>query len=245
MPEAAPSVRSGAEKSFTALKLAALDSAASDERLTHFDFRLFYYLASASDRETGVARRKQQVIADALGVTRRGVQLSAQRLAEAGYIIVILKDGGSYTHGYKIMVRKENASSSFEEVKVNAASPMDRNGRTAKAKHANERSERGEPPFAPILPLKSLDIPSSGQRLPEVVVAHLKEGLGNDVFSSWFGRITVSGVSAGVVTMFAPSTYIARQIINHYERHLLKAWRALDPCVKQVTARVDPDSTLP
>lgn len=245
MREAAPSVRSGAQKSFTALKFAALDAAAGDERLTHFDFRLFYYLASASDRETGVARRKQQVIANALGVTRRGVQLSAERLAEAGYVTVILKDGGSYTHGYKIMVRKENAGSSFEDVKANAASPMDRKRRTARAENANEGSEKGEPPFAPTLPLNSLYIPSSAQPLPEVVVARLRKRLGNDVFRSWFEKVTVGSVAAGVVTVFAPSAFIASRIINDHETLLLEAWRSLDPCVKQVAARAIPDSTLP
>ena len=51
-------------RSFTAMKLTALDAAASDQRLTHLDFRLLYYLASATDQETGIARRKQTVMAD-------------------------------------------------------------------------------------------------------------------------------------------------------------------------------------
>lgn len=46
------------------MKLTALDAAASDQRLTHLDFRLLYYLASATDQETGIARRKQTVMAD-------------------------------------------------------------------------------------------------------------------------------------------------------------------------------------
>ncbi|WP_168204701.1 hypothetical protein [Tardiphaga sp. vice304] len=152
MGEVIPAARS-ALKTFTALKLAMLDEAAIDERLTHLDFRLFYYLASASDRETGIARRKQQVIAEALNVTRRAVQLSAGRLAASEYISVLIKEGGSYTHGYVIEVDRANASSLFQNPKANVDSPLARKRRTCTVKKANGDPDKGEPPFAPILPV--------------------------------------------------------------------------------------------
>lgn len=245
MNDVASSVGNDAKKSFTALKLAVLDAAARDQRLTHLDFRLLYYLASASDRQTGIARRKQRVIAAALGVTPRAIQLCTEHLVAAGYVTVITKEGGTYTHGYRIMVGKANANTSYSETEANPASSLSRKRRTERVEMANDSANKDEPPFAPTLPLRSLDYPSSAQLLPEVVIARLKEGLGNDRFISWFGRVTVGGIAAGVVTMFAPSTYIARQIINDYETRLLNAWRAFDPTVERVTAKVDPDSTLP
>ena len=57
--------RPSAVQNFTARKLAAVDRLLVDKRATDLDFRVFWYLVSAADRETGIARRKQQTIADA------------------------------------------------------------------------------------------------------------------------------------------------------------------------------------
>ena len=234
MGEAIPAARS-APKTFTALKLAMLDEAAIDQRLTHFDFRLFFYLASASDRETGIARRKQQVIAEALSVTRRAVQLSAGRLAEFEYISVLTKEGGSYTHGYVIEVGQANASSPFRNPKANADSPLARKRRTCTVKKANGAPAKGEPPFAPILPLRSLDVPLTGP-MPDAVAASLRKWLGDDIFRSWFAKLTVAGVADGTVTLMAPSTFEAGRIMRDYEKPLIAAWGAVDPSIKRVAA---------
>jgi hypothetical protein len=234
MGDVIPTARD-AHKIFTTLKLAALDAAIIDARLTHLDFRLFYYLASASDWKTRVARRKQQVIAEALSVTRRAVQLSAGRLAALEYISVLVKEGGSYTHGYEIEVGKANASSGFQNPKANANSPLDRKRRTCTAKKANGDAEKGEPAFAPILPLYSLDIPLA-RPMPDVVVARLRKRVGDGVYRSWFAKITVAGVADGTVTLMAPSPFHATRIINEYEMPLLDAWRAIDPYIERVVA---------
>ncbi len=234
MNEVASSVGHEAKKSFTALKLAVLDAAACDQRLTHLDFRLLYYLASASDRQTGIARRKQKVIAAALGVTPRAVQLCTEHLVTAGYVTVILKEGGTYTHGYEIMVGKANTGTSNGEAEANPASPPSGKRRTERMEKANDGANKGEPPFAPTLPLNSLDIPSLAQPLPELVSLCLRERLGNDVCRSWFSNVTVANVAGGVVTLKASEPFYANWIIDKFEPALLDAWRALDPSIERV-----------
>jgi hypothetical protein len=72
---------------FTARKLKLLDRANVDLRLTDQDYRVLSYISSAVDRETELARRKQQVISTALGKKSvRGVQISLNHLHEFGYL---------------------------------------------------------------------------------------------------------------------------------------------------------------
>jgi hypothetical protein len=89
---------------FTAAKLALLDKAVGDRAggLTHLDFRVLYYLYSAMDRRTGVARRKHDVIADAVGAKRRGVQQSIDRMRVRGYLAVATSRGAFNANAYSI-----------------------------------------------------------------------------------------------------------------------------------------------
>lgn len=88
----------------TAAKLALLDKAVGDRAsgLTHLDFRVLYYIYSAIDRRSGVARRKHDVIADAVGAKRRGVQQSIDRLRERGYLAVSTSRGAYNANAYSI-----------------------------------------------------------------------------------------------------------------------------------------------
>ncbi|MGO3931786.1 DnaA N-terminal domain-containing protein [Rhodopseudomonas pseudopalustris] len=226
-------------RDFTALKLAALDQAAIDPRLTHLDFRHYYYLASAADRLTQVARRKQRIIADALGVTPRAVQISAERLSEFQYITIITKDGGSYTKGYQMVLVKANEVSPSENTKANPASPCAEKRRTRSPKKAKQNDEKGEAPFAPILPFNSLEIPSRarGPSSPDglgLAGALLRQRLGDDVFRSWFGKVSLVSVVDGIVTLSAPTSFIRDRIISDHDQLLQSVWQAVDPNIVRV-----------
>jgi hypothetical protein len=216
-------------ENLTALKLAALDWANVDMRLTHLDFRFLYLLASAMDRQTGVARRRQQVIADALGVTRRAVQISAERLSEFGYIAIETKDGGSYTNAYRLVLGNTNAASPSENTKANPRSPFAEKRRTRVPKKANGDAEKGEPPFAPILPLKSLEIPLRS-RGPSAryglgpAGAFLKQRLGANVYQSWFSKLRLESETSDLVTLSAPTTFHADHVRQTFRDLMLEAW---------------------
>ena len=221
----------GELKSFTAIKLAALDRAAVDGRLTHLDFRLLYYLASAVDQETGIARRKQGVIADALGVTRRAVQLSLDRLSECGYLDIQTKDGGTYANGYVIAASKANHTS---PLKANGTSPFSKKRRTNTSKKANADAEKGELPFAPIFPFNSLEFPSASRPMPDVVLSNLRKRLGDDVCRCWFGKVAFVSAVDGVVTLVAQTRFLASHINTHFDAPLFDAWRAAEAGVDRV-----------
>lgn len=109
-------------RDYTRRKLNLLDRANVDLRLTDQDYRVLSYIAAAVDQETELARRKQQVIAVALGKKGvRGVQVSLGRLAEFGYIKFETKDGGTYVNAYRLMLEKANTASPFDDGKAKRA----------------------------------------------------------------------------------------------------------------------------
>lgn len=224
--------------SYTSQKLAMLDRAMADGRLTDLDFRVLYYLASAADRETGIARRKQAVIAGAVQRTRRAIQISTDRLSEFGYLIILTKDGGSYTNGYRLIVEKTNKGSPFESKKANVDSPYAKKRRMRTAKKANGSAEKGEPSFAPILPFNSLDTPSRarGPSSTDVLgpAAALERRLGSEKFSSWFGGVSIVEETEDTITLKAPTKFKANYLIQHFETDILAAWQVTKPSVVHI-----------
>jgi hypothetical protein len=226
-------------KEFTSLKLTALDCAMVDHRLTDLDFRVLYYLASAADRETQTARRKQKVIADALGVSRRAVQISAERLSEFQYVAILTKDGGTYTNGYRLILENANEGSPSENTKANPASPFAQKRRTRTPKKANENAEKGEPPFAPTLPFNSLEIPwrlrgPSGAKALGPAGAMLRSKFGDDKFASWFGKVTLKSETPDMVTLEAPTGFIRDYIKTHFATDVLQVWQTISPTITHI-----------
>jgi hypothetical protein len=222
--------RPGDQPNFTALKLAAVDRLLLDRRATDLDFRVFWYLCSAADRETGIAHRKQQTIADAVGRTRRGVQQCLDRLEEISCIIPLTKEGGSNTLAYQLVLGKANAGSPFLNGNANARSPLTKKRRTGSAEKANGAAEKGEPSFAPTLPLIPRTIPSRA-RGPSAhdglgpPGAWLRERIGHDFFHAWFGEVTIQSEAEDEIVLIAPTKYIASRIRQDYELKIIEAWQ--------------------
>ena len=51
----------------------------------------------------------------------------------------------------------------------------------------------------------------------------LRAELGEDVFSSWFARVDLEGLSAGVVRLSVPTVFLKGWIKSHYGDKLLGA----------------------
>jgi len=58
------------------------------------------------------------------------------------------------------------------------------------------------------------------------VKKRLNVELGDDVFSSWFSRIECDSVTAGVVTLSAPTQFLKSWIKSHYTERLVALWNA-------------------
>jgi hypothetical protein len=110
---------------FTARKLWRVDQVLRDKRATHFDFRLAYYIASITDRDTIEARFKQSTAADALDVTRRAIQISSERLKALGHIDISFTPGRTHLNGYRLCLEKTNEGSPLDVEKANVDTPIE------------------------------------------------------------------------------------------------------------------------
>ena len=202
-------------KEYTKRKLKLLDRANVDLRLTDQDYRVLSYIASAVDQETELARRKQQVIATALGKRGvRGVQISLGRLADFGYIKFETKDGGTYVNAYRLLLEKANTDSPLEREKANGYSPFDKKRRTGTSKKANASGQKGEPPFVHD-PFISLEIPSAREpaitRALGSLGASLAARVGRGVAQSWFDRAVVTDVAGETLTLELDTRFAERE----------------------------------
>ena len=56
------------------------------------------------------------------------------------------------------------------------------------------------------------------------VLAQLKARLGNEVFSSWFGRLKLEEASKSIVRMSVPTPFLRAWISNHYSDLINELW---------------------
>ena len=66
------------------------------------------------------------------------------------------------------------------------------------------------------------------------VRSRLRAELGEDVFNSWFARVDLEGLDAGVVRLSAPTVFLKGWIKSHYGERLLALWRLEDSAVRRV-----------
>lgn len=113
---------------FTAHKLANLGRATTDPRLSHLDVRLLCHLMlSVADGQTGIIRRAQADLAEALRITRRSVQLCRDHLVDFGYLEAIGKRRSGYVSGYKIVTPERRTYvrlAAADHEKANLHSPI-------------------------------------------------------------------------------------------------------------------------
>ena len=64
--------------------------------------------------------------------------------------------------------------------------------------------------------------------------AQLRARLGNDVYSSWFGRMKLAEASKGVVRLSVPTAFLKQWINNHYLDLITSLWKQDDPSILKV-----------
>jgi chromosomal replication initiator protein len=62
----------------------------------------------------------------------------------------------------------------------------------------------------------------------------LRVELGDEVFTSWFSKVELDGVMAGVVRLTAPTLFLKSWIKSHYRDRLLELWCAEDGDIRRI-----------
>ena len=83
---------------------------------------------------------------------------------------------------------------------------------------------------------KTKDMAASGgsESNFERVKAQLKARLGNDVYSSWFGRMKLAETARGSVRLSVPTAFLRQWINSHYLDLITELWKQDDPSVLKV-----------
>src|ERR1700729_3540595 len=78
----------------------------------------------------------------------------------------------------------------------------------------------------------------------------LRNQLGEDVFTSWFGRMELDGAENGAVRLSVPTRFLRTWIQAHYSEHVLAKWQAEDATITRLelsvrSAAIRPPVTKP
>jgi hypothetical protein len=214
---------------FTARKLWCLDQILRDKRVTHLAFRLAYYIAHTTNRETGEARFKQETAAEALGVTVRGIQQSAERLRALGYIDISSVRGRGLSNGYRFCLENTNRGSSFPEIKHEQPAPKTR---TTRHENTNRHSYQSSLYIPFNIPLGAREA-SLAEPLASLG-ASLVARIGAAKAEAWFKGAEVTAVSSDTVTFQLPDKFRAAKVRSHFESDLLACCAALVPTIKAI-----------
>jgi chromosomal replication initiator protein len=66
----------------------------------------------------------------------------------------------------------------------------------------------------------------------------LRSELGEDVFTSWFGRMELEGVEKGLVRLSVPTRFLRNWIQSHYSEKVLLKWQSEEPDVMRLELSV-------
>ena len=81
---------------------------------------------------------------------------------------------------------------------------------------------------------KSEESAVKGANAWERVRLRLQAELGEEVFNSWFARVSLEDVSAGIVQLSAPTLFLKGWIKSHYNDRLLQLWQEEIASVRRV-----------
>jgi chromosomal replication initiator protein len=79
---------------------------------------------------------------------------------------------------------------------------------------------------------------STDQERWQRVKDQLRKQLGEDVFSSWFGRMELDAVESGAVRLSVPTRFLRTWIQSHYSEHVLVKWQAEEPAITRLELSV-------
>src|ERR1700684_169299 len=66
----------------------------------------------------------------------------------------------------------------------------------------------------------------------------LRNQLGEDVFTSWFGRMEFDAAENGTVRLSVPTRFLRTWIQAHYSEHVLAKWQAEDSSITRLELSV-------
>ncbi|MGB6174666.1 MAG: DnaA N-terminal domain-containing protein, partial [Xanthobacteraceae bacterium] len=70
------------------------------------------------------------------------------------------------------------------------------------------------------------------------VKERLRSELGDDVFTSWFGRMELETAANGVLRLSVPTRFLRNWIQSHYSERVLGRWQEEEPAITRLELSV-------
>jgi chromosomal replication initiator protein len=89
-----------------------------------------------------------------------------------------------------------------------------------------------------VFPQKQHTTASNDQDRWQRIKKRLRFELGEDVFTSWFGRMEFEAVDKGVVRLSVPTRFLSKWIQSYYADRVLAQWQVEDPAISRLEVSV-------
>jgi DnaA N-terminal domain len=233
-------------------KLAWIEQVATDHGCTDGQVRLAVGISRKLGGE-GAAIVTQATLANTIGATERGVRKAAAGLQARGHLEVNSVGCGPGTATtYRPIVKRRNESAGVggqqgqEHLHFRSGETRNEEARTPEQRSTNTGSfvpPHKNPSKIPIKtpgaragarddPARNDPLQLRWQAIKEALAK--RKGWGEDKVAAWLDKLEVRELAAGVLTLIAPTRFIATFNTTHHADALLAAWRAIDPSVSRV-----------
>jgi len=82
-----------------------------------------------------------------------------------------------------------------------------------------------------VFPQKQHAVKSNDNDRWQRIKERLRAEFGEDIYSSWFGRMELEGVEKGAVRLSVPTRFLRKWIQSHYADRILALWQAEEPLI--------------
>lgn len=237
--------REEAFKDFNRRRLAAQDAMRCDENLSSSDSKVGAELFSRVVFETGEIKPiSEERLAEKLNLGARTVKRAIANLKKSGWI-EISKVGRSncYRPNFDCASRKKQGPDwPLSESQQGPDWPLSEPDRGQKVHEQGPKSAENRGQNGPLFPIKNpISVPAAGRTgaggaTPDGAAgpsfdlgppgAKLRKQLGDEVFRSWFGKVALVSIVDGLLTLAAPTKYVASYIQAQFEQAVLDCWRS-------------------
>jgi hypothetical protein len=230
-----------------------VDVMALDQDLSNNALRVACVIGSYINKFRGDAYPRMETIAEKMRASARTVWAGVHELEARGYLVVKRRSLGTYTRKLKDGTESEVKLAggkgvanlyqpAFERSQIFATTT-----RTKLAERCDlywsERSQKRVAKVAtdcdPTLTSSSKKNPAhlTGPSCPDglgPVGARLRQHLGEDVYRSWFNKVTIKTETPELVVLSAPTRLHVSRIQQDYADKVLRAWQAITPTIQRV-----------